>query len=404
MAKKPAQSSPVWSDTTKLIVNVLLLIISIGLLVKFSSLITPLVIALLLSLIIHPIAELVSNKAKISWSLAVNLIFLMVVILIVAVLTVGGLALIQQVQELIVFIQEKLPDIPSFLSEITSQTIKIGLFTIDLTRINWTDIGNQLIAYIQPVLAEMGSFIGSLASGAAQVVGTIFLSLILAYLLTGETGGKRERILILNVPDYQHDIDRMWKEIKHTWDAFFKGQTIVILIRIILYSILLGALGVRFYLGLAIGAGIANLIPYIGVAVAWITYFFVALFQGTTIFGLDSFTYALIVTGSAWLLDTLYDNTITPRVMGGALKLHPAAIMVAAIVGLNLFGLMGMFLAAPVLASLKLVLQYTQQKLQDKDPWENIEKEYDRKNDLPLLGRVIRKSQNFFNNGHKSKK
>ena len=193
MAKKPAQSSPVWSDTTKLIVNVLLLIISIGLLVKFSSLITPLVIALLLSLIIHPIAELVSNKAKISWSLAVNLIFLMVVILIVAVLTVGGLALIQQVQELIVFIQEKLPDIPSFLSEITSQTIKIGLFTIDLTRINWTDIGNQLIAYIQPVLAEMGSFIGSLASGAAQVVGTIFLSLILAYLLTGETGGKRER-------------------------------------------------------------------------------------------------------------------------------------------------------------------------------------------------------------------
>ena len=397
MAGKIYRPSPIWSDTTKLIVNVLILITVIGLLVKFSSLVTPLVIALLLALIIHPIAELLSTRFKIPWGLAVNLIFLIVVILLIALITMGGLALIQQIQDLIVFIQEKLPNLPAFLTEITSKTMKFGPFAIDLTRINWTDIGNQLINYVQPLLAEMGGFIGSFASGAAQVVGTIFLALILSYLLTGETGGKREKILILNIPDYQYDFERMLNEIKLIWNAFLKGQAIVILIRIILYSILLGALGVRFYVGLAIGAGIANLVPYLGVAVAWVTYFFVALFQGTTLFGLDSFSYALIVTGSAWLLDNLYDNTVTPRVMGGALKLHPAAIMVAAIVGLNLFGLLGMFLAAPVLASLKLVFQYAQRKMQDKDPWENIQREFEKEEDLPLLGRMFRKSKKMIN-------
>lgn len=404
MAGKSFRSSPTWSGTTKLIVNILILITAIGLLVKFSSLVTPLVIALLLTLMIHPLAEILSIRFHIPWSLAVNLIFLIFAILLIALLAVGGLTLVQQIQDLIIFIQNKLPNLPEFLTEITSQSMRMGPFMIDLSQINWREIGNQLINYVQPLLAEMGGFIGSLAGGAAQVVGTIFLAFILSYLLTGETGGKREKIFILTIPDYQYDLERMWYETKLVWNAFLKGQAIIIVIRTILYSILLGALGVRFYVGLAIGAGIANLIPYIGVAVAWITYFFVALFQGTTLFGLDSFSYALIVAISAWILDNLYDNTVTPRVMGGALKLHPASIMVAALVGLNLFGLMGMFLAAPVLASLKLILQYIQRKMQDKDPWENIPRKYEKEEDLPLLGRMYRKSKKMINDRTNEKK
>ena len=247
----------------------------------------------------------------------------------------------------------------------------------------------------------MGDLIGSVAGGAAQVIATIFFALILSYLITIETGGAREKILILNIPGYQDDLERMGKEIALIWNAFLKGQTVIIFIRTILYSFLLAILGVHFYVGLAIGAGIANLIPYLGVTIAWITYFFVALFQGTTVMGLDTFSYALLVTGSAWLLDNIYDNTVTPRVMGGALKLHPAAIMVAAIVGLNLFGLMGMFLAAPVLASLKLIFHYVQRKMQDKEPWQNMEREYSKASDFPLFGRFLnRLKQIILNSTH----
>jgi predicted PurR-regulated permease PerM len=391
MAKKKVSFSPLWTNSTKIIVNVLILVIILGLLIRFSSLVTPLVIALLLALLFHPIAEFINSRLHVPWNLAVNVIFLITVVALVSLLTIGGFALIEQIQGLIVFLQKNLPNLPSFLTEITSKTINIGPFPINLTQINWADIGNQLINYIQPLLAKMGDLIGSVAGGAASVIATIFFALILSYLITIETGGSREKILILNIPGYQADLERMGKEISLIWNAFLKGQAVIIFIRTILYSILLGALGVHFYVGLAIGAGIANLIPYLGVTIAWITYFFVALLQGTTFFGLDSFSYALLVTGSAWLLDNIYDNTVTPRVMGGALKLHPAAIMVAAIVGLNLFGLMGMFLAAPVLASLKLVFQYIQRKMQDKDPWQNMEREYSKESDFPLFGRIFNK-------------
>lgn len=396
MNKPKFQPSPPWSNTTKIIINIFIVAVILVLLLKFSNLITPLVIALLLTLLFHPIAVFLCTRFHIPWNIAVNIIFIITILLFLILITAGGLALIEQIQGLIVFLQKNLPNLPGLLVEITSQKYRIGPFDIDLNQIDWADLGNQLIALIQPTLARLGDFIGSLAGGAAQVVATIFFSLILSYLLTIETGGAREKIIILNVNGYQGDLERMGKEITLIWNSFLKGQAVVIFIRTILYSLLLGILGVNFYVGLAIGAGIANLIPYIGVAVAWITYFLVALFQNTTAFGLDSFSYALLVTASAWLLDNIYDNTVTPRVMGGALKLHPAAIMVAAIVGANLFGLMGMFLAAPVLASLKLVFQYTQRKMLDKDPWEGMEREYSRASDLPLTGRIAKKLQDFF--------
>ncbi len=396
MNKPKFQPSPPWSNTTKIIINIFIVAVILVLLLKFSNLITPLVIALLLTLLFHPIAGLIRTRFHIPWNIAVNIIFIITILLFLILITAGGLALIEQIQGLIVFLQKNLPNLPILLVEITSQKYRIGPFDIDLNQINWSDLGNQLIALIQPTLARLGDLISSLAGGAAQVVATVFFALILSYLLTIETGGAREKIIILNVNGYQGDLKRMGKEITLIWNSFLKGQAVVIFIRTILYSLLLGFLGVNFYIGLAIGAGIANLIPYIGVAIAWVTYFLVALFQNTTAFGLDSFSYALLVTASAWLLDNIYDNTVTPRVMGGALKLHPAAIMVAAIVGANLFGLMGMFLAAPVLASLKLVFRYTQRKMLDKDPWEGMEREYAKASDLPLTGRIAKKLQDLF--------
>ena len=396
MNKPKFQPSPPWSNTTKIIINIFIVAFILVLLLKFSNLITPLVIALLLTLLFHPVAVFLHTRFHIPWNIAVNIIFIITILSFIILITAGGLSLIEQIQGLIVFLQKNLPNLPGLLVEITSQKYRIGPFDIDLNQINWSDLGNQLIALIQSTLVRLGDLIGSLAGGAAQVVATIIFALILSYLLTIETGGAREKIIILNVNGYQGDLERMGKEITLIWNSFLKGQAVVIIIRTILYSLLLGILGVNFYVGLAIGAGIANLIPYIGVAVAWVTYFLVALFQNTTAFGLDSFSYALLVTASAWLLDNIYDNTVTPRVMGGALKLHPAAIMVAAIVGANLFGLMGMFLAAPVLASLKLIFQYIQRKMLDKDPWEGMVREYSKDSDLPLTGRIARKLHELF--------
>jgi predicted PurR-regulated permease PerM len=59
--------------------------------------------------------------------------------------------------------------------------------------------------------------------------------------------------------------------------------------------------------------------------------------------------------------------------MAESLKVHPAAVLVAAIVALDLLGVLGVVIAAPMLATLQLAARYVVRKLFDLDPWEGLE-------------------------------
>jgi hypothetical protein len=78
------------------------------------------------------------------------------------------------------------------------------------------------------------------------------------------------------------------------------------------------------------------------------------------------------VVVAGWITDAVMDNLISPRIFSNALRIHPAAVMVAALVAFNVLGIVGVVLAAPVLATLKLFLDYTIRKLLDLDPWSGI--------------------------------
>ena len=178
----------------------------------------------------------------------------------------------------------------------------------------------------------------------------------------------------IDIPGYQYDFVRLSTRINIIWNEFLRGQALVFLARFTLYLIILSVLRVRFVLGMAFLATLGNFIPYIGVAIVWIISFFVAFFQGTTIFGLDPWLYSLIVMGIGWILDNIYDSFFAPRIMANVLKLHPASVLVGVLIGLNLFGLMGMFLAPPLLATLKVLFLYVEKKMIDLDPWAEEEK------------------------------
>jgi predicted PurR-regulated permease PerM len=89
-------------------------------------------------------------------------------------------------------------------------------------------------------------------------------------------------------------------------------------------------------------------------------------------FGLSPLGYVILVVASAWLIDFFLDNFVSTRLMGTALKLHPAMILITALAGANLLGLAGVVLAAPVAATAKLFLEYVLNKLLDRNPWDYI--------------------------------
>lgn len=362
--------SPKWSTATKAIVSLLIVTAVVTLMIRFSSLLSTLITAVILAILFHPLAEGIHKKLKISWGWSVTIVYLLTLILVFGLLTLGGIAVIDQIQSLIAFLQASLDEIPAFFERLTATVITIGPFELDFTYINWTDIGNQLLSTLEPMLSNLGNFIGGIASGTAGFIGSLFLALVVSFLLLNESGGARRKIFSIELPAYQEDFVILGGKINTIWNTFLRGQSIVYLIRFIIYLIILSVFRVRFVVGMALIATIGNFIPYIGVAISWITIFLVSLLQGSTAFGLNALPYALIVMGTGWITDNIYDTFFSPRFLANALDVHPAAILVGVFVGLNLFGFWGMVLAAPIIATLKLVLAYVGKKLTDQDPWE----------------------------------
>jgi len=120
-------------------------------------------------------------------------------------------------------------------------------------------------------------------------------------------------------------------------------------------------------------AGLTRFVPYIGPLIAYTTLCIVAFFQGTPPFGLTPIAFAGMVVVITLIFDNLFDNLVSPRIIAQALRVHPAAVLVAALIAVNMLGLIGVILAAPVLATLKLIANYAIRKLFDQDPWGDID-------------------------------
>jgi len=361
--------SPKWNNTTKLVVALTFVALIASLLVSFRTLIGPLLLAFIMVYLLHPVVSFLNRKLKISWKLSVNLIYLVVVAILIGFITTAGIIIVNQVQSLLSFLQRSINELPDYLNQLSTQTITLGRFSYDLHNLDLANLGQQLLSTIQPLFGEVGNFVGAFASGAFTTVGWAAFIVFISYFILLETTGTRENLLTLEIPGYQAEMNRLGKEMGYIWNAFLRGQLIVMAVTALIYTAVLGMLGVHYFYGLAFLAGLARLVPYIGPAVTWTVYFLVSYFQGTTIFGMEPIWYAALVVGIGLVLDSILDNLVVPQVLSESLKVHPAAVMVAVLVGASWLGLVGILLAAPVLASIKLFSNYALQKLFDKNPW-----------------------------------
>jgi predicted PurR-regulated permease PerM len=370
---KQAEKSPRWNLPTKLVFGLALVAIGIWLLVQFKNFLGPIIVSFLLTYIFHPAASFLQKKIKIPWRAAVTIIYVVAVIALLGLLTWGGLTLLDQVQNLIAFIEKNINQIPQLVTDLTQTTYNIGPFDFSLSGLDWSDLTDQIVGAIQPIIGQIGSIAGSVATGAANVILVIGIILLISYFMLVESKGVTNRLENIQIPGYTADMQRMGQELNNIWNAFIRGQLIVVLITIIVYTAYLGSMGIQFFFGLALVAALGRFIPYIGAWITWITYGLVALLQGTTIFNLPPGIYALILLGGAILIDTLLDNLLVPKVMSENLKVHPALVLVGALIAVDFLGVIGILLAAPVLATLKLFFGYLIDKLTDQDPWEELD-------------------------------
>jgi predicted PurR-regulated permease PerM len=370
----PSRASPKWGPMTKTVIGLTLVAIVGAFLIWFRRLIGPLILTFVLAYLLYPLIKRFSEKTNISWRTATNLVYLVVVIVVVGVLTLAGFAIVQQIQSLLAFVQRFISNLPQIVSDLSTQVYQFGPFTINIGQLlDLQTLTNEVLSVVQSVLGQLGNVIRTFAGSAVVTFGWGLFVLLISYFLLAEAAKFSGQLVNIEIPGYEHDLHRLGQELRIVWNAFLRGQLTIILLVIFTYSILLNVLGLRFAIGIAIMAGLARFVPYVGPAITLIVTALVAFFQPYNYFGLQPIYYVALVIILMLIVDQIYDNYISPRIFGYTLNVHPAAILIAALIFANFIGVIGLVLAAPVVATLNLLSRYVFRKMFDLDPWPETE-------------------------------
>ncbi|MDQ3250474.1 MAG: AI-2E family transporter [Chloroflexota bacterium] len=238
----------------------------------------------------------------------------------------------------------------------------------------------QILEYIQQLIGTATSLVSSTAvigisvvGGIVQVFLTLLVTFFLSLYLTKDAPVIRAYVEGLFPPAYQSELTDLLRRIGHIWQSFFRGQLILCFTIGAVTWVALQVAGMPGALIFAIIAGMLEIVPNLGPTLAMIPAVIVALIQGSDVlgvYGINNVSFALITVAIYFIIQQMENNILVPRIIGDSVNLHPIVIICGAVVGFNVAGLLGAFLAAPTVASLRVVGGYVHAKLLDYPPFE----------------------------------
>ena len=169
--------------------------------------------------------------------------------------------------------------------------------------------------------------------------------------------------------EYYSEGVALMRQISRIWNSFFRGQFILSLSIGVATYISLSLMGMPGALILGILAGSLEILPTIGPVLAMIPAVIIALIQGSSTLDLSNLNFALLTIGVYFVIQQLEHQILVPRIIGTSVHLHPIVVLCGVVVGASIGGILGAFLAAPIIASLRLVGSYLHAKLLDYPPF-----------------------------------
>ena len=371
-------SSPPWTTATKTVVAVSFLALTVLMIWRFQDLVQPLVLAVLLAYILNPVISLISNRLGLLRGTTVLAVYGFLALSLLVTLSFVGVTTFQQV----VTVAKNLPgwfdqavELLRGLPERLPESFAIGPLVLERDVIlpqlpGWDQVAAQLFGLVEPIFSQGGSIAASLVSTTVNVVGLIFLVIVVSIYIANDIPRIGKGISdFAHDADYRADADRLMVDVSRVWGAYLRGQVVLGLVIFFVVSIVLGILGVDNALGLGLLSGSMEFLPIIGPLIGAGAAVVVALTQETASFGLSSFEFGLVVLIAMVLVQQVENNLLVPRIVGDALDLHPLLVMVSVVMGASLAGLLGAVLAAPVVASLKILGNYAWRKMLDLPPF-----------------------------------
>lgn len=185
-----------------------------------------------------------------------------------------------------------------------------------------------------------------------SVLVTIGTTIVVSFFMVKDMDKFKERIIMFFSRNGKGGKTyKMLSEIDAAVMSYVKGTILDSIIVGILTTIVCLILGLDYAIVFGILITILNLIPYIGALLSELIVALYALTVGGPVFAIVTFACLLLVQ----IIDA---NILQPNIIGKSVNLHPVVVIGGLIVFNLLFGIVGMIIAMPILAILKIIIEY----------------------------------------------
>lgn len=233
------------------------------------------------------------------------------------------------------------------------QPIAVFGIEVDLKGVTQT-IDSHLREYL---LGQFGNAV-TLGLSALTTVLQLLLMFVVAFLLAIEAPAVRRDLRRFVPSDYRSDFDQIWRQVRKMLYAYVRGQLIIAGLIGITSGVVCALLRLPDAVALGVIAGVTALIPYIGPFVGAVPAILVGLSQSPG--------QALLVLIAYIVIPNFYLNFIYPKVMGDAVRLPPILVIIALIAGFSWGGILGMFVAVPIAATLRILFDHIYPRLYER--------------------------------------
>jgi predicted PurR-regulated permease PerM len=354
MATAPAPTR--WSSTTKVIVVVGLALVLVALAIALREIIPPLLLAGILAYLLTPVSRALEERLRISRGWAIALVYLLFLVALAAALALLIPVLVEQLAKLNLDVQTILSDVEVLLGrEIVLAGVRF-------------DVGELLGQSAQALSGLLEPVFGRTLGIAVDVVSSalwLVFIVIVAFYFVRDRRQLTEAYASLWPAALRSEAVDLRQEVDAVWRAFFVGQILLAFVVALVFAVVGALVGLPFPLAMAVLAGLLEFVPSLGHGIWMVTAAVLMLIHGSTWLPLPHWAAAVLIVGIHLVFQQVDLNYLIPRLIGRRVRLHPAVVIVGVFAGAIAAGVLGVVLAAPVIATARVVGRFLRAHLYD---------------------------------------
>lgn len=340
------------SDTQKW--QLLALTVVLGFLLwLLAPVLTPFAVSALLAYLGDPMVDRLENW-KLSRSLAVTVVFVLMSLAIVGVV----LLLVPMLERQISYLVEQFPRYREWFQSTALPWIEART-GFDIVDFDPASLFDMLKDYWTQAGGVAATVLGGLSKSGLAVLGwiaNVLLIPVVSFYLLRDWDILVARVRMLLPRPIEPTVSRLARESDHVLGGFLRGQLSVMLALGTIYALGLWMVGIDLALLIGLIAGLVSFIPYLGAIVGVGAALIAALVQ------YGDWTHVILVLVVFGVGQTIESFLLTPLLVGDRIGMHPVAVIFAIMAGGQLFGFFGVLLALPVAAVTMVVLRYAHER------------------------------------------